>query len=113
MIRPPPISTLFPYTTLFRSEPSPAAWFLPPPVDPADAGADKSGRESDGIYNALALILQEWRGLRGESGAYCVPLRFVAPRPAAIAAPVVVNKAPKARWRSEERRVGKERSARW
>src|SRR5690625_7935344 len=61
MIRPPPISTLFPYTTLFRSEPSPAAWFLPPPVDPADAGADKSGRESDGIYNALALILQEWR----------------------------------------------------
>src|SRR5687768_18328677 len=41
MIRPPPRSTLFPYTTLFRSGEGPVSSGLPaltPPVTPGDAG---------------------------------------------------------------------------
>src|SRR3712207_7009806 len=55
MIRRPPRSTLFPYTTLFRSEPSvavavtfctplPPTWTVPPPTGTAWPAADSAAR---------------------------------------------------------------------
>src|SRR5262245_64750766 len=46
MLRPPPRSTLFPYTTLFRS------WPDRPPVGPAGAYTDFVAAR----YNALAIL---------------------------------------------------------
>src|SRR5262245_66658906 len=46
MLRPPPRSTLFPYTTLFRS------WPDRPPVGPAGAYTDYVAAR----YNALAIL---------------------------------------------------------
>src|SRR3712207_7160356 len=55
MIRRPPRSTLFPYTTLFRSQPPHPAHLPPPPVRPAHlplrrpvGGGDRAVREPDG-----------------------------------------------------------------
>src|SRR5260221_2061167 len=65
MIRRPPRSTLFPYTTLFRSLRSALAWS-------SAAGGDAEA----GLRLAAALYLFWWlRGYRGEGRAWLVGLR--------------------------------------
>src|SRR5256712_6954877 len=47
MIRRPPRSTLFPYTTLFRSEEAVASRQPPPPCPAERKGEDRAGRAQD------------------------------------------------------------------
>src|SRR5690242_20833547 len=68
MIRRPPRSTLFPYTTLFRSE--------LPPIDEAEATTKKPPRERSGTPTAwLALILAVVIALVGSSPYWAPGLR--------------------------------------
>src|SRR5437879_11039607 len=48
MIRPPPRSTLFPYTTLFRSDPSPAPAALPASGTPGNPDPPAPGTPASG-----------------------------------------------------------------
>src|SRR3712207_7098528 len=55
MIRPPPRSTLFPYTTLFRSEPRPgqAAVGAPEGVEAGRDARDAARRDPDRVVDEL------------------------------------------------------------
>src|SRR3712207_8783566 len=64
MIRRPPRSTLFPYTTLFRSGYLRCAWWLPPSrLENADssAGGGAVPRPRDGVAGAPGSV-SAWRG---------------------------------------------------
>src|SRR3712207_7792917 len=56
MIRRPPRSTLFPYTTLFRSEPEP---LREQPSAVAPVGHDQRGRRREQQVDALVVAEQE------------------------------------------------------
>src|SRR5256885_16212077 len=132
MIRRPPRSTLFPYTTLFRSPqnasapvngPNPA----PQAADGQNAARSASKRESITNYEVDKTV----RHTRGSTGSIKrltaavvinAPL-VAAPAPAAAgaatdaatvaAAARGLTAAQQAQLRSEERRVGKECRSRW
>src|SRR3712207_7832470 len=54
MIRRPPRSTLFPYTTLFRSPDGPGYWFPPTVLSPVDPG-DRAVAEE--IFGPVAVVV--------------------------------------------------------
>src|SRR5260370_23876441 len=66
MIRRPPRSTLFPYTTLFRSRLDPSGWFLHASVEAAEAplaepvngfvGVDRSEEHTSELQSHLNLV---------------------------------------------------------
>src|SRR2546421_1758958 len=66
MIRRPPRSTLFPYTTLFRSRPSPRAPPLPPPPGRATAPAPSPPRSG-----AVARSEEHTSELQSRSDLVC------------------------------------------
>src|SRR5690349_22523822 len=55
MLRPPPSSTLFPYTTLFRSDAATAACDHPAPATDARQAA-KAGREQRPVHQGRHLV---------------------------------------------------------
>src|SRR2546430_5899814 len=57
MIRRPPRSTLFPYTTLFRSRPDPAGWFTlgEPAIEPL-AALDRSEEHTSELQSQSNLV---------------------------------------------------------
>src|SRR2546426_11441858 len=74
MIRRPPRSTLFPYTTLFRSVVVPAAftvWDAPADVLPAKFRSPP--------YAAVSVLLPEEVGVSVQVPAATVPLQIAAP----------------------------------
>src|SRR5256885_17194568 len=105
MIRRPPRSTLFPYTTLFRSGENGRACARPEPVPPMDPDALSWQRRQQEII-AFAQARPE-QGARDRSPfttySYIDVLRGRIPA-AAFRGKYV---------RSEERRVGKECRSRW
>src|SRR5262245_65671747 len=90
MIRPPPSSTLFPYTTLFRSTTRAFAWSL----------------WGWSLQDPCLYEVASWK----KAGLF--PARhFVQAR--ILERPAPERPCERARRRSEERRVGKECRARW
>src|SRR2546430_7268607 len=95
MIRRPPRSTLFPYTTLFRSRPPRSLPFrLAPESDAAGAGADPRGGRSEEHTSELQsqsnlvcrLLLEKKKknlvdGLNKLLPAMQVPITYSAPLP--------------------------------
>src|SRR3712207_8313016 len=61
MIRRPPRSTLFPYTTLFRSLPTPNRWMLCPPGGTMDVSTREANMGKD-IHVSITTIIA--RGLQ-------------------------------------------------
>src|SRR2546422_10969312 len=96
MIRRPPRSTLFPYTTLFRSRPGYAA-----------------GRAA-GIRSPLAEARMTKADIRAAARALGIPV-WDAPAAPCLSSRVAYGIAitPHRLARSEERRVGKECRSRW
>src|SRR5256885_15429525 len=105
MIRRPPRSTLFPYTTLFRSHPaSPTATRRQTMKD----SAFSINRRQAGLALG-ALALGALAPARAQSGAAANwPTKQVR-----IINPFPVGGGPDGTSRSEERRVGKECRSRW
>src|SRR2546425_12881368 len=102
MIRRPPRSTLFPYTTLFRSPGAPTRGALP-------RARDLCARPRRAANLEVLRVLD-----RRLAGDRAVEARAAA-RPRALPRPVaLLRHARRARRaRSEERRVGKECRSRW
>src|SRR2546425_11294181 len=96
MIRRPPRSTLFPYTTLFRSEPRPAR-------DAVDIGGARHAREPEELLPRPHDLTLD------ESEAPERPARRIEGGRAAVGEDGPFRRAR----RSEERRVGKECRSRW
>src|SRR3712207_9120250 len=97
MIRRPPRSTLFPYTTLFRSVDTPEGREWNVHVHVSDVGAAiEAGIEAGRPYRISVTPL--------------APVRPPAPVPGTCAVVAVVTSDG---LRSEERRVGKECRSRW
>src|SRR5947209_14613842 len=60
MIRPPPRSTLFPYTTLFRSYTDPAvAWCCAPPYAPPARSEEHTSELQSRQYLVCRLLLEK------------------------------------------------------
>src|SRR3989441_12519053 len=95
MIRRPPRSTLFPYTTLFRSHPS-------------IRSGERMSRRHPLRFPPVALLLPVVLGAQAPARRH-VDVPAVAPRAADVATVDGIVKA----YRSEERRVGKECRSRW
>src|SRR3712207_9112979 len=115
MIRRPPRSTLFPYTTLFRSAHNVAAVSLYPgmvrteKVMAAAAFLDLSNSESpEFIGRAVAALAADPDVLR-HSGQVLVAARIALD----YGFTDIDGKQPRPLSRSEERRVGKECRSRW
>src|SRR3989475_12257109 len=104
MIRRPPRSTLFPYTTLFRSHPGPDRVFR---IGPDRAVTVAVRGDTLGRPNGIALDAAGKRFVIVEFGGRSV----LAWKPG-DKAPSVIAKGPGG-FRSEERRVGKECRSRW
>src|SRR5256885_16679814 len=96
MIRRPPRSTLFPYTTLFRSTPGPQATVL----QVSDANGDFGPFVDQVHVSIVELKIQGQLGIALQKGRHVWQHKCVC----------------ESRWagyRSEERRVGKECRSRW
>src|SRR2546422_11076167 len=133
MIRRPPRSTLFPYTTLFRSLDLSFAVRMAPEAAPATGSArleepeivvDFQGRDQDLLLERNAELLKALeylalRVLRFEPQFHerlrfdCGDYRAVRLEELKLAAKVAAERVQQSRQRSEERRVGKECRSRW
>src|SRR3712207_9100620 len=104
MIRRPPRSTLFPYTTLFRSRPISEKGIYPA-VDPLDSTSrildpQYIGQEHYAIAQTVKQVLQRYQELQDIIAILGIDELGEEDK-------VTVNR------RSEERRVGKECRSRW
>src|SRR5260370_16507120 len=94
MIRRPPRSTLFPYTTLFRSIPNARQWLIHgseddtvPPEFSRDYRSEEHTSELQSHLNLVCRLLLEKKNFRPPLPAEPVPLPLLNPRPPAVLTP--------------------------
>src|SRR3989442_12444230 len=104
MMRPPPNSTLFPYTTLFRSNPGCTAIDLSGGT--VDLPAARNTEKTVSFTNETNLGSVKICKVAGPGITAGTPFTFTVTVGTGAPQTVTIN-------RSEERRVGKERRSRW